>query len=245
MRRACIIFLVVTACAPVSHVAAADKKPLSLERMGQLLTILRSDLNEDNRAQAARELSGADGAQYPEVASYLIEALRHDPKPAVRCEALESLVRLRPITTEAGKAIDAAKEDGSFKVRWKARTASRTYHAAGYQDPGAEKKAATPPAPPSPKTASSSPATPTGGWLYKLMAKPNSDPARTSPYQTPQPPLADPFPGAVEPVPPPSFPAPTPASNPFEGLKSPPAAPAPTPVMPNLPSKGPQLGPEL
>jgi hypothetical protein len=245
MHRPCTIALVVIVGGLVGGAVAADKKPLSLERMGQLLTILRSDLNEDNRAQAAQELSRADGAQYPEVASYLIEALRHDPKPAVRSEALESLVRLRPITAQAGKAIDAAKEDASFKVRWKARTASRTYHAAGYQDPGSEKKPAPAPAPP--KTASSAPAAPTGGWLYKLMAKPSADPARTSPSQTQQPPLADPFPGAAEPVPAPSLSAPIPVPNPFEGLKSPPAAPQPipAPVVPKLPSKGSELGPDL
>ncbi len=155
-----------------------EKKGMTPERVGQLLTILRSDLNEDNRLHAAEELGRLDGSRYPEIIPLLIETLRNDPKPAVRAEVVDSLTKIRPITQEAGKAIETAKEDGSFKVRWHARSAARAYHNAGYQDQ--DKKIASTISKPASSTsrAESDPApTPSSGnWLSNLVSRPSAPP---------------------------------------------------------------------
>ena len=170
MRRA--LALVITLVL-VGGARAGDKKALTAERVGQLLTILRSDLNEDNRTHAAEELGRADGNRFPEVTVLLIEALKSDPKPSVRAEVVDSLAKIRPVTKEAGKALDAAKEDGSFKVRWHARTAVRVYHSAGYQEQ--EKKVAATPsksASSAPQfSAESAPVRQSNGWLGNLIGK--------------------------------------------------------------------------
>ncbi len=179
MRRALALLIVLVL---VGSTRAGDKKVLTAERVGQLLTILRSDLNEDNRAHAAEELGRVDGNRYPEVVVLLIDALKADPKPSVRAEVVDSLAKIRPVTREAGKALDAAKEDGSFKVRWHARTAVRVYHTAGYQEQ--DKKVAAAPGktpPPSPRfPAESAPAQPSNGWLSNLISKPSAAPAPVS-----------------------------------------------------------------
>ncbi len=171
-----------------SQSIAVDKKGMTPERVGQLLTILRSDLNEDNRLHAAEALGRLDGERYPEVIPLLIETLRSDPKPAVRAEVVDSLVKIRPITQEAGKALEAAKEDGSFKVRWHARSAARAYHNAGYQDQ--EKKIASITSKPGASTSrtksDSAPNPPSGSWLSNLVTRPSATP-QPAPATLPQP----------------------------------------------------------
>jgi hypothetical protein len=162
---------------------AGDKKPMTPERVGQLLTILRSDLSEENRTHAAEELGRLDASRYPEIIPLLIETLRTDPKPAVRAEVVDSLAKIRPLTREAAKALEAAKDDGSFKVRWHARNAVRAYHSAGYSEQ--ETKVAATAAPSTqPTTRASGNATgsaQSGGWLANLIHKPASSPAPASP----------------------------------------------------------------
>jgi HEAT repeats len=182
MRRALAL---VTLVSFISLAHAGDKKPITPERVGQLLTILRSDLNEDNRTHAAEELGRVDASHYPEIIPLLIETMRNDPKPAVRAEVVDSLAKIRPLTKEAGKAIETAKEDGSFKVRWHARTAARVYHNAGYQEQ--EKKVAATPAK-SPAAAPRSTTEPaatgqSGGWLSGMFGKSSPAPAPATPPQ--------------------------------------------------------------
>ena len=173
MRRALALVISVSFIG-LAH--GGDKKPITPERVGQLLTILRSDLNEDNRTHAAEELGRVDANRYPEIIPLLIETMGNDPKPAVRAEVVDALAKIRPLTKEAGKALEAAKEDGSFKVRWHARTAARVYHNAGYQEQ--EKKVASTPAKPIPTPTRSTPEpAPTGqsgGWLSNVFGKPSS-----------------------------------------------------------------------
>jgi hypothetical protein len=172
----------------VGGIRAGDKKPLTAERVGQLLTILRSDLNEENRAHAAQELGRADGTQNPEVVFLLIEALKADPKPAVRAEVVDSLAKIRPITREAGQALDAAKEDGSFKVRWHARTAARVYHSAGYGEPEKSVAVSVKGSTNAPRTGSDpSQSQQPAGLLANMFNKPavNSESKLVSPKQSP------------------------------------------------------------
>ncbi len=195
MRRALALAITVLF---IHQAQAGDKKTVvTPERVGQLLTILRSDLNEENRAHAAEELGRVDGSRYPEIIPLLIETLRSDPKPAVRAEVVDSLAKIRPITKEAGKALDAAKEDGSFKVRWHARTAVRTYHSAGYQEQ--EKKVAGTPSKAQaqpvvvygpdgmPVQQSVTPVQQSGGWLANLKSKQivSPDPVVSKPQPQP------------------------------------------------------------
>ena len=70
MRRALALAMFVLC---INQASAGDKKPMTPERVGQLLTILRSDLNEDNRTHAAEELGKVDGSHYPEIIPLLIE----------------------------------------------------------------------------------------------------------------------------------------------------------------------------
>jgi HEAT repeats len=263
MRRliTLVVLLFVTSTA-----SAGDKKPLTPERVGQLMTILRSDLSEDNRLQAAEELGHANGMRHPEVVPALIESLRKDPKPAVRGQALDSLARIRPVSKDAGRAIEAAKDDPSFKVRWKVSGALRTYHSAGYGEQ--EKKttvSASAPRKDPPPPQQQQPESPNGGWLYNLFNKQSTQPKMTQKgIQTGPPPLADDGPvviGApiadqprITVTPPPVTIAPTgpaghPLNNPFEGIKSAPAGPAPggsAPVAPApRPASGAPIIPEL
>ena len=101
MRRALALAILVSF---IGFAHAGDKKPITPERVGQLLTILRSDLNEDNRTHAAEELGRVDASHYPEIIPLLIETMRSDPKPAVRAEVVDSLAKIRPLSKEAGKA---------------------------------------------------------------------------------------------------------------------------------------------
>ena len=256
MRRALALAILV---AFVGFAHAGDKKPITPERVGQLLTVLRSDLNEDNRTHAAEELGRVDASRYPEIIPLLIETMRSDPKPAVRAEVVDSLAKIRPLTKEAGKALEAAKEDGSFKVRWHARTAARVYHNAGYQEQ--EKKVAATPAKPSPAaTRSTSELAPSGqssGWLSNMFGKASPAPApvaQPQPTPAPQPtqtsgwlyhmmakpaptnnvPATAAEPPLAEPNPAilrvnPAPPTQQPGSNPFANIKSAPAVPATQP----------------
>lgn len=247
--RKIISLAVLLACGSLlADARAADKKPLTPDRVGQLLTVLRSDLNEDHRAQAAQELGKADGAKNPEVVAYLIEALQYDPKPAVRSEALDSLIHIRPFTPEVGKAIEIAKDDASFKIRWKARTAAKNYHTVAYQNREVEKKAAAASSGPAlPKAAPAAPPASSGGWLYNLFSRSGSESRRGPTGQTAPPPLADPIPSPKVAAPSTTSPGVLPASGLNEVSKSASVEPAKArmPVVPSLPGKEAVQGPDL
>ena len=72
-------------------------KPNPAERVPQLVYQLKTDKDDDKRAQAAEELRNFDAAAYPEIVNALVEAALGDPKPKVRSEAVQSLGKIRPI----------------------------------------------------------------------------------------------------------------------------------------------------
>jgi HEAT repeats len=195
-------------------------KPSPAERVSQLLLTVRTDSSDSKRASAAKELREFDPNAFPEIVPVLIEVLKHDQKAAVRAEAAQTLGKLRPISQEAGTALEEATSDPSWRVRWQARPALRAYRSNGYRGPtmveetapatGQQSTSFAPPAP-SVKRGFLSPAGKTGPTFV--------------PNETPPPPLADPLPitPASKPVPK-NISTPVPVEMPK--LQRPPPAPA-------------------
>jgi hypothetical protein len=108
-------------------------KPNPAERVPELIIIVKTDKDESKRVAAAEELRQYDAAANPDVVPVLIDVLMNDPKPAVRIEAAESLGKIRPVSQEAGWALEQAKEkDASFRVRTRCRYVLLGYEWAGY-----------------------------------------------------------------------------------------------------------------
>lgn len=144
-------------------------KPNPSDQVNELIGTVKLDKDETKRAAAAEELRHFDPKAYPDIVSILIDVLLNDPKPSVRAEAAQSLGKLRPVTQEAGWALEqAVAKDASMRVRLQARTALLSYQWAGYQ---------------SPKT--------TEG---PMLGQPSSGPSKPAPRlpMTPEPPLATP-----------------------------------------------------
>jgi hypothetical protein len=150
-------------------------KPNPADRVPELLGILKTDQDEHKRVSAAEELRQFDPATFPDMVPMLIDVLQNDAKPSVRSEAAETLGRLRPVTKEAGQALEQAlAKDGSMRVRMQARYSLLQCHWNGYHSPEKEK-----PAPPE-KAQKPVAATPPS-----RKSQPISRPA-----ETPPPPLA-------------------------------------------------------
>ena len=115
-------------------------KPTPAERVPELITIVKTDGDEHKRSSAVEELRQYDPKQFPNIVPALIDALMTDAKPSVRSEAAQTLSKLRPVTKEAGWALEqAVAKDSSMRVRLQARSALLHYHLAGYhggKDPG-------------------------------------------------------------------------------------------------------------
>lgn len=101
-----------------------------------LVMALKTAPDERKRAAVAEEMRQFDPAAHPEIVPALIDAALGDAKAAVRYEAVQSLGRLRPVSQEAGRALElAASKDDSTRVRWQARTLLFQYRMAGYHSP--------------------------------------------------------------------------------------------------------------
>ncbi|HKI35742.1 MAG TPA: HEAT repeat domain-containing protein [Gemmataceae bacterium] len=250
-------------------------KPNPAERVPELIVIVKTDKDESKRASAAEELRQYDPAANPDIVPVLIDVLMNDAKPGVRLEAAESLGKLRPISQEAGWALEQAKDkDSSMRVRAKARYELLGYYWAGYhsdpkmketpmvagpkeQLPAPMKGVAPPPSP--------NPVVTPKGTPEKVVVtpappapqlKPVIVPAGRPPIgETPPPPLADPM---TRPAPSPSLvprplpPGPAPQAAP-SGLESslPPVPPPAAPVkfvpspLPPVPTPPADGGPSL
>jgi hypothetical protein len=110
-----------------------NKKPTPAERVPELLAQVKTDGDESKRAAAAQELRQYDPAQFPMIVPVLIDVLLTDKKPAVRAEAAQSLGKIRPISQQAGMALEQAlSSDSSMRVRLQARSSLLQYHWSGY-----------------------------------------------------------------------------------------------------------------
>jgi hypothetical protein len=119
--------------APAGFLFGKKTKPNPAERVPELIVIVKTDKDESKRAAAAEELRQYDPTANADIVPVLIDVLMNDPKPSVRMEAAESLGKLRPISQEAGWALEQAKDkDASMRVRAKARYELLGYYWAGY-----------------------------------------------------------------------------------------------------------------
>jgi hypothetical protein len=238
--------------APAGILFGKKPKPNPAERVPELIVIVKTDKDESKRAAAAEELRQFDPAAFSDIVPVLIDVLMNDAKPAVRAEAAESLGKIRPVSQEAGWALEQAQEkDSSWRVRTKARYVLMTYHWAGYhsdpklkdgpaipnpKDPPAEKgKVILTPVPMTPKSPASPPVRPIPG---ETQPPPLADPVvKPSPVPMPLPPgpPQPPTPGKVSPLPMPPIPV-TPPPAPAK------TEPSPLPIIPVPPAgSGPSL----
>jgi hypothetical protein len=75
-----------------------------------------------------------DAKEFPKISPALVEALTRDASPLVRAEAATTLGKLRPISQQAGYALEQAQNDDAvMRVRLAARQSLWQYHLVGYR----------------------------------------------------------------------------------------------------------------
>lgn len=189
----------------------------------QLIATLQNDMDEKKRRAAAEELRSLDPRNEPTVVPALIGSLQKDPSPAVRIEAVESLGKLKPISQQAGIAMETALQaDPDAKVREAVKATLWQYHLSGYRPPTNSPFAAQTGEPPlAPKT--------TSGFrpITNAVGKGTNFP------QTTEPPLAKPKPKTAAPTvaPPPKTTEPPKTTLPLP-MPTTPTIPAPPPSTP-------------
>jgi hypothetical protein len=224
-----LLLLSLTASAPAGIFSRGKPKTNSAERVPELVVLLRTDKDEAKRTAAAEELRQYDPKAHPEILATLIDALAKDASPAVRSEVATSIGRLRPISQQAGYALEqATANDGSMRVRMSARQALWQYHLVGYRS-GKPTEMQAPPATPV-AAAPTGPSTPPG-MQTRVTQRIATGPFR----ETPEPPLAEPLPTPA-PMAPAAAPVPQPpkrvsvnppkSSNPSKPIAPPPPLPA-------------------
>jgi hypothetical protein len=121
------------------------KKPNPAERVPELIVIVKTDADESKRANAAKELRQYDPAVFKDIVPVLIDVLLNDAKPSVRTEAADSLGDIRPVSKEAGWALEEARQkDASMRVRLAARYSLMQYHWHGYEGQNKDEKVTSP-----------------------------------------------------------------------------------------------------
>jgi hypothetical protein len=111
-----------------------NKKTTPAERVPELLAQAKSDGDESKRAAAAQELRQYDPGQFPMIVPVLVDVMLADSKPVVRAEAAQSLGKIRPISQQAGMALEQVlASDSSMRVRLQARSSLLQYHWSGYR----------------------------------------------------------------------------------------------------------------
>jgi len=209
-------------------------KPDPAERVPALILTLKTESSEHRRASAASELRQFSPNAFPEVVPALVDAALHDPKAGVRLDAVESLGHLRPVSQQAGWALEQVlAHEGNIRVRLEARSSLWQYHLSGYrganhvEPPVAATETVTTAEPPLDTTANAPPAAPPPAAQPPVRPVPVMTPASAPESVPAQPVTAIPL-GRPMPAGPPQPPV-TPAEPPL--LQTPP------------PSDGPDLTP--
>jgi HEAT repeats len=249
-----------------------SNRPDPAVQVPALLEVLKSSPDEKKRAAAASELRDYDAKAFPDLLPALVQALSTDPSSSVRSEAAETIGKVRPISPQAGFALEQAiANDKERAVRFAAQRALVKYRLLGYFGGGkgetATAQTSEPPfaTGPSGKGAPGStvlrptptPA-PVGGPVMPGTSRPTAvtvkppvptqNPA-TVKTQTAEPPLADAPPARV--IQSPSPPGPTDLTKPAPVGPAPlltvqPRGPAPAIVIPPAaPKDPPATGPTL
>jgi hypothetical protein len=159
-----------------------------VERVPQLLNILKTDSDETKRANAAKELREIDPKTAPGLVRVLVDVLKHEQKAAVRVELVQTLGKLRPVSQEAGLALESAEADPSWRVRWQARQSLLGYRVSGYRSAPKPENTSPPAVPGGKQTTNNAP--PLKRGLFSPT--PKTGPGLV-PNETPPPPLADPI----------------------------------------------------
>jgi hypothetical protein len=135
-NRIFVALLVIATTTSPASAGLFSRKPKAnpAERVPELLLQLKGHADEAQRSSAAEELRQFDPKSNPEIMAGLIGAISKDASPAVRAEAASSLGKLRPISQQAGYALEQAQNnDASIRVRMAARQALFQYHLVGYR----------------------------------------------------------------------------------------------------------------
>jgi hypothetical protein len=129
-----IALLTLTICArSEAGIFGRSAKPDPTTQVPALIDMLKGATEERDRVAAANALRDYDAKVYPEILPALIDSLAGDASSSVRSEAAESIGRIRPITAQAGYALEQAKEnDKSLRVRGAARLALLQYKILGW-----------------------------------------------------------------------------------------------------------------
>jgi hypothetical protein len=142
MKRQLVLVVLVLGALPVPATASIifgkkGAKPPPQERVPELIRIVKTDGDENKRADACEELRDYDPAQFPDIVPVLVEALLNDKKASVRAGAAHSLGKIRPVSQMVGQVLEKAlADDSSMRVRMQARSALLSYHWAGYHSAG-------------------------------------------------------------------------------------------------------------
>jgi hypothetical protein len=203
-------------------------KPDPAKYVPELIATLKGDKDDDKRAHAASELREYDPKTFPDLLPALVDALQNDPSSSVRTEAVNSLSKLRPITQQAGYALEQAlANDSSIRVRVAARTTLWQFHLLGYRsgkptESGDGQSKEPPIATPKPATPAPTVTPQPTRVPHPLVSQSKQSPAPTTKGPPVQPPLM--------PVPPALAPAKTnPLAKPITN-SIPPAKPATNPI---------------
>lgn len=173
-------------------------KPNPAEHVPALIMQLKTDPDESKRAAAADELRQFDPKSFPEMMTVLVDAVLKDSATGVRAEAASTIGKLRPISQQAGYALEQAQSnDPAMRVRMAARQALWQYHIVGYRSG----KPTDPPAGNTAEATAQAPQQPPA-QQQRTSFFGSIRPARTPFPESPEPPLA----GAVpaEPMSPPA-----------------------------------------
>ena len=233
-------------------------KPDPAVQVPALLETLKSDKDERARARAAAALDEFDGKAFPDILPALAAALASDPSASVREDAALAIGKIRPITPQAGYALEQAlASDKSIAVRLKVRTALFQYRILGYfgGSPDLSVQSSEPPLAAGTPTGSATTIlrpTPTPAPFSPTQAVPTPTPVgpKPTPAQSTEPPVAPPAPTRLVEIPAPTSPKPGTSPAVLTGLPKPvPVVVIPPPTRepvsppPAPPIDGPSLSP--
>jgi hypothetical protein len=115
---------------------STEKDPAA--RVKQLLDTLKADPDEKKRLEAVAELSEYDPRTHLDMMPALLASLKADPSASVRAVTAEAIGELKPVTQNAGVALEQTlTNDPSESVRKSAQAALWQYHLNGYRSAGA------------------------------------------------------------------------------------------------------------